>query len=110
MIDYIKDLKVGQIIDLGVSLGLSYETLTSIKCKDIHSGMVTAWLSKKDNVMETSGNPSWKSLKDALLKMGVTDVANMIMKGRYDIVFECTNSHNLITARIISILVSIHLV
>ena len=86
MIDYIKDLKVGQIIDLGVSLGLSYETLTSIKFEDIHSGMVTAWLSKKDKVMETSGNPSWKSLKEALLKMGVTDVADMIMKGRYSVI------------------------
>ena len=78
MIDYIKDLNVGQIIALGLSLGLSYETLTSVKVEDIHSRMVTAWLKK-------SGNPSWKSLKDALLKMGVTDVANLIMKGRYDI-------------------------
>ena len=82
MIDYIKDLTVGQIIDLGKSLGLSDDTLTSIKCKDIPSGMVTAWLSKKDYVMKTSGDPSWKSLKDALLEMEVTDVANMIMKGR----------------------------
>ena len=91
MIDYIKDLEVGQIINLGVSLGLSDKTVTSAKSKDIPSRMVTAWLSRKDNVMETSGNPSWKSLKDALLKIEVIDVANMIMKGRYDIVFECTN-------------------
>ena len=86
MIDYIKDLNVGQIIALGLSLGLSYETLTSVKVEDIHSRMVTAWLSRKDNVMETSDNPSWKSLKEALLKMGVTDVADMIMKGRYSVI------------------------
>ena len=82
VIDYIKDLKAGQIIALGLSLGLSYETLTSIKCEDIPSEMVTAWLSRKDYVMKTSGDPSWKSLKEALLEIGVTDVANMIMKGR----------------------------
>ena len=83
MLDCIKNLEAGQIIALGQSLGLSYETLTSVKCGDIPSRMVTAWLSKKDKVVETSGNPSWKSLKDALLKMRVTDVANMIMKGIY---------------------------
>ena len=82
MIDYIKDLKAGQIIALGLSLGLSYETLTSVKSEDIPSEMVTAWLSRKDYVMKTSGDPSWKSLKEALLEIGVTDVANMIMKGR----------------------------
>ena len=80
MIDCIKDLKAGQVIYLGETLGLSDETLHSVK--DIHKRMVIAWLSEKDNVVETSGNPSWKSLEDALRKIGATDVADMIIKGR----------------------------
>ena len=68
---------------LGLQLGLSDSTLTSIE-KDRHYNtadckidMLAAWLKKKDNVSQ-KGDPSWSRLKDALRRMRENMIADSI--------------------------------
>ena len=77
---YLKDLSIGKVIDIGLSLGLFYETLQSMDVENIHEEVAIAWLSKKDNVRNI-GRPSWKSLRAVLQKMNLSKVLEMIERG-----------------------------
>ena len=67
--------------NLGVTLGLSYDTLKTIECnyprdaRRCMTEMVIAWLQMKDN-----SQPSWKSLASAVGSPSVKriEIANMI--------------------------------
>lgn len=42
--------------------------------------MLDAWLNESDDVLEKSGPPTWKSLQEALLKIGQNGIAAKIKK------------------------------
>ena len=46
--------------------------------------MVAAWLSKEDNVLKRTGQPTWRSLGDALKRTGQADIANKIILERVE--------------------------
>ena len=69
-------LDENQLIKLGTALGLFYPNLK--KMKPLLGDMVHAWLNKADNVTNTSGTPSWKSLTKALEDIGQGGVASAI--------------------------------
>ena len=79
-IRYLNDLPVGRMVNIGLSLGLNYETLRKMSAEKIHNEMVKAWLTKKDNVA-TVGIPTWKSLGAALQDNNLSKVAETIRKG-----------------------------
>lgn len=69
--------------ELGLLLGLHYETLTAIEytyrsCDECLSGCLAAWLMNEDEV-EQKGGPSWCSLAAALNDMEQEDIATNIM-------------------------------
>ena len=68
--------------NLGIALGLSYDTLREIEtnyreARRCQTEMVIAWLQMKDN-----SQPSWQSLASALssLSVGRVEIATMIAK------------------------------
>ena len=44
--------------------------------------MVAAWLSKEDNVLKRTGQPTWSSLADALKRTGQAGLAEKIITKR----------------------------
>lgn len=40
--------------------------------------MIDAWLNREDDVLDTSGDPTWKSLCKALKEIGQNGIANKI--------------------------------
>ena len=62
----LEDLTPQQIHNLGLELGLHYPTLKKMPETSIHGDMVHAWLIRSDDVQDTSGEPSWRSLAKAL--------------------------------------------
>ena len=78
--EIIKDLDREESINLGGVLGLSYIKLK--KMNTIPEDMIAAWLRGDDNVIETSGPPSWESLAKALNKTGHTEIANTIKRSK----------------------------
>ena len=74
----LRDLTPQQIKDLGLELGLYSNTLNKMPQTSIHGDMVQAWLIRCDDVLETSGNPSWRSLATALLNQGFGGPADTI--------------------------------
>ena len=76
---FLGNLDKNDLKKLGGALGLSYPKLRNMEplCED----MVAAWLNKEDHVTEVSGEPSWKSLKEALQVIGQTGLANKITPG-----------------------------
>ena len=69
------------IMQLGSALGLSFFNL--IKMDHTLEGMIAAWLSHADAVLETSGPSSWTSLATALDKIGHSGIATKIRKGTF---------------------------
>ena len=61
---------------MGGALGLAYDTLD--KTKDVPSEMAAAWLRREDYVMAASGEPTWRSLVNALRKEGQEGTARDI--------------------------------
>lgn len=45
---------------------------------DLPTEMVVAWLNHQDEVLDQSGEPTWKGLADALEKIGQTGIAQDI--------------------------------
>lgn len=74
--EYIKKMKDDEIRMLGRELGLEYATLTSLHHPQ--SQVIAAWLRVEDNVLTTSGPPSWKSLVKALQNVWRPDIADRI--------------------------------
>ena len=78
----LKGLSQEELINLGGALGLSYPRLK--KMTPLPEEMVAAWLSKEDNVLKRTRQPTWRSLADALKRNGQADIANNIIQDRVE--------------------------
>ena len=76
VVSYLRKLDDRQIRYVGGALGLAYNTLD--KMKDVPSDMAAAWLRREDYVMAASGEPTWKTLVNALRKEGQEGTARDI--------------------------------
>ena len=76
-VDYLKDLDINEIGEIGMALGLSFATVRALSADNYRDEMVVAWLSRKDKV----GTPTWKLLGVELQKLGKNDIAERIVKG-----------------------------
>ena len=76
VISYLRNLDNRQIRYVGGALGLAYNTLD--KMKDVPSETAAAWLRREDYVMTASGEPTWRSLVNALRKEGQEGTARDI--------------------------------
>ena len=95
--EFLRKLDKNDLIRLGGALGLSYSKLKEME--RLREDMVAAWLNEEDFVSEKSGEPSWKSLKEALKKIGQTGLADNI-RGTIGILIIVV--HNYATLRIVS--------
>ena len=75
---YLKVLDEHQICYVGGALGLTYDDLG--KMKDLPEEMVTAWLRRDNFVQSMSGEPTWRTLVEALRKVGLEGTATDIEK------------------------------
>ena len=75
--EFLRNLDKNELIRLGEALGLSYSKLK--KMEPLCEEMVDAWLKQEEDVIEQSGEPSWKSLKAALKKIGQTGLIRTII-------------------------------
>ena len=73
---YLLRLDDCQICYLGGALGLAYDILD--KMKALPEEMVAAWLRREDFVMSMSGEPTWRTLVEALRKVGQEGTARDI--------------------------------
>ena len=65
---FLVDLEERHICDVGGALGLTYSVL--VKMKHYPNDMVAAWLRREKHVMKVSGEPTWRTLVDALSSVG----------------------------------------
>ena len=75
--EYLQVLDNDQIQAVGGALGLAWRSLMRIATP---REMVVAWLNRQDLVMQTSGQPTWQSLVNALRKQGQEGIARDIEK------------------------------
>ena len=78
----LKGLSQEELTNLGDELGLSYLRLKQLT--PLPEEMVAAWLSKEDNVLKRTGQPTWRSLADALKRIGHAYIANKIIRERVE--------------------------
>ena len=78
---FLMDLDNEQLTALGEALGLSYPKLK--RMTNILDEMVAAWLNREDDVLNTSGEPTWRRLVEALEKIGQRGVAEDIKKEKF---------------------------
>ena len=78
----LKALDNEQLIRLGTALGLEYPHLK--RMQTLPEDMVAAWLNMEDEVMDTSGIPTWSSLIKALEDTDQKGVAFNIRKGKFE--------------------------
>ena len=76
VINHLQNLDNDQIIDVGGALGLSFNKLR--KMTKYSDDMVAAWLRREDFVMNMSGEPTWRTLVEALRKVGQEGTARDI--------------------------------
>ena len=74
----LRNLNDRDLLNIGVTLGLSYTTLETMK--NVPEEMVAAWLNRRDNVLSKSGEPTWAKLIEALKEIGHTGIAQDILK------------------------------
>ncbi len=60
------NLQRQEVIDVGVSLGLNKVKLSNFEGEKVLGEMITMWLRKDNKVEERSGQPTIKSLVNAL--------------------------------------------
>ena len=79
--EYLSDLTKEELLKLGSALGLLWPNLKKMTmlCEDLVEG----WLNGADNVVATSGQPTWASLIKALEKIKLKGVAGKIKKCEY---------------------------
>ena len=65
---YLQKLDKLNIRNVGGALGLSYSSME--KMNSYPNDMVAAWLRREDFVMSMSGEPTWRTLIQALRKVG----------------------------------------
>ena len=63
---------------MGGALGLTYDVLE--KMKALPDDMVAAWLRREDFVVNMSGEPTWRTLVEALRKVGQEGTARDIIE------------------------------
>ena len=73
---YLQNLDEDHISTVGGALGLSYSKLR--KMTKYPDGMVAAWLRREDFIMSMSGEPTWRTLVEALRKVGQEGTARDI--------------------------------
>ena len=73
---HLQDLNDQQLRNVGGALGLSYSIMG--KMSTLPEDMVAAWLRREDFVMSMSGEPTWKTLVEALKKVGQGGIAGDI--------------------------------
>ena len=73
---FLNDIDQQGLVQLGVALGLNHPKITRMKV--LPEDMVASWLRKEDNVLTMSGEPTWKSLVNALESKGQMGIANRI--------------------------------
>ena len=79
---FLKHLSNVELRELGLELGLKNVRLRNMMIKDcMLDDMLESWLRGDDDVIETSGRPSWESLVKALKEAGHNGVAATIKKG-----------------------------
>ena len=78
----INNLSQKELISLGGELGLSYPRLNQMT--SLPEEIVAAWFSKKDNVLKRTGQPTWRSLADALKRTGHAGLAEKIVTKRME--------------------------
>ena len=77
---YLSDLNDEQLRDLGGALGLHFPTLR--RMKDLPNDMVAAWLLRQEDVLKTSGEPTYERLAKALGKIGQNGLAKDVREQR----------------------------
>ncbi len=78
---YLKDIENDKIAEIGIELGLAFSTLQSCNNENFRDEMVEAWLKEKDQVMDKTGAPTWKSLRSVLHKLSLAEAVESISKG-----------------------------
>ena len=73
---YLRKLDDRHIRYVGGALSLAFSTLD--KMKEVPSEVAAAWLLRQDNVMTLSGEPTWRTLVNALRKEGQEGTARDI--------------------------------
>ena len=74
----INDMEVPDFIKLGQALGLSYPKLK--RMTDMPADMVSAWLRQEDDVIGRTGDPTWRTLANALDSIDQLGIAKKIRK------------------------------
>ena len=77
----LSDLTFKETLKLGSALGLLWSNLK--KMTVLPHDLVERWLNSADNVIATSGRPTWASLINALEKIELKGVAERIKKCEY---------------------------
>ena len=77
---YLLKLDDRQIRYVGGALGLAFDILD--KMKNLPEEMVAAWLRREDFVMSMSGEPTWRTLVEALRKVGQEGAARDIEEAK----------------------------
>ena len=75
---YLQKLDKQRIRNVGGALGLSYSSME--KMSSYPDDMVAAWLRREDFVVSMSGEPTWRTLVEALRKVGQEGTARDIEK------------------------------
>ena len=75
---YLQKLDKQRVRNVGGALGLSYSSME--KMTSFPDDMVAAWLRREDFVMSMSGEPTWRTLVEALRKVGQEGTARDIEK------------------------------
>ena len=82
--EYLGGMITASILNLGTVLGLNFIKLkNNMKSETFLLDTIYSWLQKEDNVAK-KGNPTWRTLVDALTSKGVgqTGIAAKIAKDK----------------------------
>lgn len=77
---HLRSLGNTDLKELGLMLGLSCAHMNRMATESFCLSIVNSWLRMDDNVLTTSGEPSWKSLANSLEQIGMIGPATNIRK------------------------------
>ena len=75
---FLKPLSNKELREVGLELGLHWPHLKKMSEDCLLDDMLDSWLRADDDVIKTSGHPSWQSLVKALEETGCTGVATSV--------------------------------
>ena len=76
----IEDMVPDDVVRLGQELGLRCARMKAMSPSSIHNDMAYAWLMCYDYVPQTSGDPTWRALAQALFHMKCHKVIDKIIQ------------------------------